>query len=137
MDTADTVTLAVSGSSATAAATPVVVSDTRNTYPGWSVSGQAADFSGSGAAAGASISGNQLGWAPTSTSLAARVTLGDVVAPGAPGLGVTPAVLASAPAGSGFGASQLGADLTLAVPPEATVGGYTGSLSVTAVTAQP
>jgi phosphate transport system substrate-binding protein len=137
VDTADTVTLAVTGNSATAAATPVVVSDTRNTYPGWSVSGQAADFTGSGTATGASIPGNQLGWAPTGMSLAASVTLGGVVAPAAPGLGTAAAVLASAPAGSGFGTSQLGADLTLAIPPEAEVGDYTGSLSVTAVTAQP
>lgn len=61
VDTTDTVTLQVSGSTATAATTPIVVSDTRNTFPGWSVSGQAADFTGLGAASGASISAGQLG----------------------------------------------------------------------------
>jgi hypothetical protein len=137
VDTTDTVTLAVSGSSAAAATTPVVVTDTRNTYPGWSVSGQAADFTGSGTAAGASISGNQLGWAPTSTSLGTNVTLGGIMAPAGPGLGTTAAVLASAPAGSGYGTSKLGADLTLAIPPAAAEGDYTGSLTVTAVTSLP
>jgi hypothetical protein len=137
VDTADTVTLAVNGNSATTATTPVVVSDTRNTYPGWSVSGQAADFTGSGTAAGASISGDHLGWIPTGTSLGTGVTLGPAVAPAAPGLGSTAAVLASAHAGSGFGTSTLGANLALAIPATAAEGGYTGSLTVSAVTALP
>jgi hypothetical protein len=139
VDAADTVTLAVSGSggSATAATTPVTVSDTRNTYPGWSVSGQAANFAGSGTAAGTSISGNQLGWVPTSTSLGAGVTLGAPVAPGGPGLGTTPAILAAAPAGSGYGTSTLGANLTLAILSGTPAGGYTSSLTVDAVTAMP
>ena len=67
VDTADTVTLAVSGSSAAAATTPITLSDTRNTYPGWSVSGQGTNWTGSGTAAGATIPGNQLGWTPSST----------------------------------------------------------------------
>ncbi len=49
VDSTDTVTLAVSGLTATAATTPVIVSDTRNTFPGWAVSGQSAAFTGSGA----------------------------------------------------------------------------------------
>jgi len=48
VDSSDTVTLTVSGSSAAAATTPVTVSDTRNTFPGWSVSGQAGNFTGTG-----------------------------------------------------------------------------------------
>jgi hypothetical protein len=134
VDTTDTVTLTVSGSSATAATTQVAVSDTRNTSPGWSVSGQAAAFTGSG---GASMSGNQLGWTPTSTgTLPSGVTLGGTVAPAAPGLGTTPAVLASASAGSGDGTSTLGADLTLAIPATAAAGAYASSLTATAVTTQ-
>jgi len=136
VDTADTVTLTVSGNTATAATSPIVVSDTRNTFPGWSVSGQAADFTGSGTAAGASISGNQLGWMPTATSLGTGVTLGSTVDP-APGLGTTPAVLAAAHAGSGFGISTLIAHLTLAIPAEAAAGAYTSSLTVSALTALP
>jgi ABC-type phosphate transport system substrate-binding protein len=137
VDTTDTVTLTVGGNNATAATTPITVSDTRNTSPGWSVSGQAADFTGNGTAADASISGNQLGWTPTGTSLGTGVTLGGTVAPAAPGLGATAAVLASAPAGTGAGTSKLGADLTLAIPSEAVAGDYTGALTVTAVTALP
>jgi hypothetical protein len=135
VDTTDTVTLTVSGSSATAATTQVTVSDTRNTSPGWSVSGQAADFTGNG---GASISGNQLGWTPASTgTLPQGVTLGGTVAPAAPGLGTTSAVLASAPAGSGNGTSTLGANLTMAIPATAAAGAYTSSLTATAVTTLP
>jgi hypothetical protein len=77
VDSADTVILVVSGNTATAAATPVVVSDTRNTYPGWVVSGQVDDFTN--AAAGTSISGDQLGWMPTGSSLAPGVLLGRTV----------------------------------------------------------
>jgi hypothetical protein len=51
--TTDTVTLTVNGD--TAAPTPVVVTDTRDTFPGWAVSGEAAGFTGSGTASGASI----------------------------------------------------------------------------------
>lgn len=70
-------------------------------------------------------------------SLGTSVTLGGTAAPGSPGLGSTAAVLASAHAGSGFGTSALGASLTLAIPAAATAGDYTGSLTVTAVTALP
>ena len=65
------------------------------------------------------------------------MTLGSTVDPAAPGLGTTPAVLAAAHAGSGFGISTLIANLTLAIPAEAAAGTYTGSLSVSAVTALP
>jgi len=132
-----TVSLTVSGSSATGALNPITVADTRNTTPGWSLSGQAADFVGSGTAAGGTISGNQLGWAPTDTALGTGVTLGGTVAPASPGLGTTAAVLAQAHAGSGFGTSSLGANLTLAIPAAATAGDYTSSLTVTAVTSLP
>jgi phosphate ABC transporter phosphate-binding protein len=141
VDTTDTVTLAVSGNTATAATPPIIVSDTRNNYPGWSVSCQAGDFTSASAIAGVPISGNQLGWAPTGGSLATGVTLGGTVAPAAPGLGTTAAVLASAPAGvgNGFGTSTLGATLTLAIPPApgSTAGSYSGSLNVSAVESLP
>jgi hypothetical protein len=57
------------------------------------------------------------------------------VAPGSPGLGTTAAVLASATAPLGFGTSVLGANLTLVIPALAFAGPYTGTLTVTAVTA--
>jgi hypothetical protein len=140
VDTTDTVTLLVSGSSATAATTPVVVSDTRNTFPGWSVSGQDSNWTGSGTAAGASISGNQLGWTPTNTgTLPQGVTLGGTVTPASPGLGTTPAVLASVHAGvgNGVGTSTLGANLTLAIPSGQAAGPYSSGLNITAVDTNP
>ena len=141
VDTTDTVTLAVSGSSATAATTPVVVSDTRNTFPGWSVSGQDSNWTGTGTAAGASISGNQLGWTPTSSTspLTQGVTLGPTVPPGSPGLGSTPAVLASVHTGigNGVGTTTLGANLTLAIPSGQAAGPYTSGLNITAVDTNP
>jgi hypothetical protein len=48
-----------------------------------------------------------------------------------------PVTLAYADAGSGYGTSTLGADLTLAVPAATAAGPYSGSLTVTAITAYP
>ncbi|HLK02122.1 MAG TPA: Ig-like domain-containing protein [Streptosporangiaceae bacterium] len=132
-----TVNLTVSGTNATGALNAVTVSDTRNTFPGWSVSGQSANFVGSGTAVGSTISGNQLGWAPTDTALGTGATLGATVAPASPGLGTTAAVLAQAHAGNGFGTSTLGANLTLAIPPTAAAGAYASTLTLTAVTSLP
>ena len=134
---AGTVTLVVSGSAAAGPLNLITVTDTRNAHPGWSVSGQARDFSGSGSAAGVTISGNQLGWAPTGTSLATGAALGPTLAPGRPGLGDTAAVLASAAAGGGAGTSMLGADLTLAIPPTAAPGPYGSTMTITATTSMP
>ncbi len=132
-----TVTLTVSGSTATGSLNPITVSDTRNNYPGWSVTGQEANFTGSGSALGDFISGNQLGWVPSETALATGATLGPTVAPAAPGLGTTAAVLASAAPGGGVGTSTLSAALTLDIPATAVAGPYTGSMTITAVTTGP
>jgi hypothetical protein len=132
-----TVNLAVSGATATGVLNPVTVSDTRNTYPGWSVTGQASNFAGSGTAAGQTISGNQLGWVPTDTSLGTSVTLGATVTPASPGLGTTAATLASATPGHGFGTSALGANMTLDLPALAFAGSYSDTLTITAVTTGP
>ena len=128
------VTLSVSGSSATGVLNPVTVSDTRNTFPGWSVSGQEAAFTGSGSAAGYTFSGNQLGWAPTDISLVNGAVLGPAVAAAGPGLGTTAATLASAVAPNGFGTDVLSAILTLAIPASSAAGPYSGTLTITAVT---
>jgi hypothetical protein len=137
VDTVDVVTLTVNGDTAAAAATPIVVSDTRNTFPGWSVSGQDTGHTGSGT----TIAGNQLGWTPTSTTspLPHGVTLGGPVIPAGPGLGTTPAVLASVQTGldNGFGTVTLGANLTLAIPASLAAGRYTSGLSITSVSADP
>jgi hypothetical protein len=141
VDTADTVTLLASGSNATVPTTPVAVSDTRNTFPGWSVTGQNSNWTGTGTAAGASISGNALGWQPTTSTspLTQGVTLGPPVPPSGPGLGSTPAVLASVHAGqgNGFGTTTLAADLTLAVPNGQAAGPYTSGLIITATETNP
>jgi hypothetical protein len=141
--TANTVnlTVLVSGSTASGPMNPVVVSDTRNSYPGWSVSGQDGTWTGSGAARGATMAGDQLGWVPASSTapLTQGVTLGPVVDPASPGLGSSPAVLASALAGvgNGYGTTTLGAALALLIPPPQAAGDYTGTLTITAVTSNP
>jgi hypothetical protein len=132
-----TLTSDAAGSTATGALNPITVSDTRNTSPGWSVSGQTSDFAGSSTAAGKTISGNQLGWVPTDTALATGATLGGTVTPAAPGLGSAAAVLAQAHAGNGVGTSGLGANLTLLIPGGTTAGPYSATLTVTAVTSLP
>ena len=137
VDTTDVVTLDVSGQTATAPITSVVVSDTRNTFPGWAVTGQSSAFTGSGTAVGATITGDQLGWVPTGIALGDDVSLGPAVGPVGPGLGTTPAILASAPGGHGYGTSTLGANLTLAIPGPAPAGPYTAGLTITAVTSNP
>jgi hypothetical protein len=135
VDTTDVVNLTVAGLTGTGATTAIGVSDTRNTYPGWVVSGQDGAWTGTGTAAGGTISGNQLGWAPTDTALAPGVALGPAVTAAAPGLGSAAAVLASAPhgLGSGYGTSALGANLTLLIPPTAPAGPYTSGLTISAV----
>jgi hypothetical protein len=138
VQTAGTVNLAVSGAHATGPTPPIEVSDTRNTYPGWSLSGQDAAWTGTGTgtAAGSTFSGNQLGWTPTRTALAQGVTLGPTVTPASPGIGTAGAVLASVHAGlgNGFGQSTLGASLNLLIPATAPAGPYTSGLTISAVT---
>jgi Bacterial Ig-like domain (group 3) len=138
VDTTDLVNLTATGLTAAGVTTPIGVSDTRNTFPGWSVSGQDAAWTGTGTAAGGTFSGNQLGWAPTDTVLAQGVTLGATVAPAAPGLG-TAATLASVHAGigNGYGTSTLGANLSLVIPPTVPAGPYTSGLTISAVTSNP
>jgi hypothetical protein len=115
----------------------ITVTDTRNTFPGWSVTGQESNFAGPGTA---SISGNQLGWTPTSTAtLPTGVILGPVVAPASPGLGTTAAVLAQEHSGANTGTSSanLSANLLLAIPAAQAAGTYSGTLTLTAVQSLP
>jgi hypothetical protein len=133
-----TVNLNLSGSTATGTLEDVTVTDTRNTYPGWSVSGQASNFTGTGTAAGATIAGNQLGWVPTAVgSLMDGATLGGTVAPVSPGLGTTAATLASAAANCGFGTNVMSANLTLDIPALQTAGPYASTMTITAVVTGP
>jgi hypothetical protein len=137
VNTSGTVRLTVSGGHATAAMAQVIVLDTRNTFPGWSVTGQDGTWIGSGSAHGASMTGDQLGWTPASDTapLPQGVTVGAAVAPASPGLGSNGAVLASAIPGlhSGYGTVALGAGLDLLIPPGQAAGDYTSGLTITAI----
>jgi hypothetical protein len=139
VDSTDVVTLAATDLSATGTTTPITVADSRNSFPGWSVSGQDGAWTGTGTAAGGTFSGDQLGWTPTDTALAPGVTLGSPVTAANPGLGTTAATLASVHAGlgNGFGTSTLGANLSLAIPATAPAGPYTSGLTISAVTSNP
>jgi len=119
----------------------VTITDTRNTTPGWSVSGQESTFTGPGTN---TIPGTSLGWTPAFMgSAAGGALIGGAVAPtGAdagstgPGLG-TAAVLAHAAVGTGIGTNTVNAALLLDIPATAPPGAYTGSLSITYVTTGP
>jgi hypothetical protein len=145
---------------ATASTTPVVVTDTRTNYPGWSVSGQSTQFSGtipsspagfpaSGTVAAdhgsQTIAADRLGWAPSGNSPAVQgVSLGSPVTAGTTtnGLGDSAQVLAAVHAGTGNGftgtaGDTLSAALTLAIPAGQEAGPYAGFLNITSVNALP
>ncbi|GJF28546.1 hypothetical protein KNE206_12460 [Kitasatospora sp. NE20-6] len=114
----------------------VTVTDTRAGAPGWSVSGQVAQFTSGGNA----INAQNLGWAPALVSKGdgLKVTLGGQVAPanaveandaGALGL-KSSRTLATA---TGLGTAKLGADLTLLAPTSTLAGTYQGVLTLTAI----
>jgi hypothetical protein len=139
VDSSTVVTLAATDLTASGATTPITVNDSRNTFPGWSVSGQDSAWTGTGTAAGGTFSGDQLGWTPTDTKLATGVTVGSAVTPAAPGLGTTAATLASVHAGNGngFGETDLGANLALVIPATVPAGPYASGLTISAVTSNP
>jgi hypothetical protein len=127
--------LTPSGSTATGRLPKVTVSDTRNYFPGWSLSGQASRFKD--ASTGQSVSGNHLGWVPVAVgSLQGGAKLGRAVEAEPPGLGSAPATLAYAMAGCGFGTNALSAKLTLGIP-ETEKGRYAGTVTITYVESQP
>ncbi|MEV4557261.1 Ig-like domain-containing protein [Kitasatospora sp. NPDC049285] len=114
----------------------VTVTDTRAGAPGWSVSGQVAQFT-----SGANLINPQnLGWAPNLVSKGdgLKVTLGGTVNP-ADAVGVndngvlglkSSRTLATA---TGLGTAKLGADLTLLAPTSTLPGTYQGVLTLTAI----
>ncbi|MFC8451527.1 Ig-like domain repeat protein [Kitasatospora sp. NPDC057223] len=114
----------------------VTVTDTRAGAPGWSVSGQVAQF----ASGGNAINAQNLGWAPNLVSKGdgLKVTLGGQVSPanaveandnGALGL-KSARTLAVA---TGLGTAKVGADLTLLAPTSTQAGTYQGVLTLTAI----
>jgi hypothetical protein len=114
----------------------VTVTDTRAGAPGWSLSGQVADFSDGSD----TINGENLGWIPRLVNKVdgLNVNLGGAVAPanavgasdsGALGL-KSSRTLATA---TGLGTAQLGADLSLVAPTSTKAGTYTAVLTLTAM----
>ena len=107
---------------------PITVTDGRDEADGWDVKGSTSDFHGGSN----TIDGNQLGWTPkvTAQNPQSDVVPGQAVAPANPGL-KDAAVLASAEAGKGAGASTLGATLDLDVPADTPAGNYSATLTIT------
>ncbi len=136
--TAATLTLNSTGTSATGSLGTVMVSDSRNTYPGWAVYGEeTTNFVGSGLPSGAtitSIPSDDLGWTPAGT-----VEGGATLGPSSADIGVTagPAVLAEALAGAGFGTDALDPTLTLTIPAGTPAGTYTGDVVITYIEVAP
>jgi hypothetical protein len=96
-----------------------------NGFPGWSVVGQATDFSNPTSTPVGTIPVTALSWTPAPAN-------GDYV-PGGPATGLgTARTLGSAATGHGQGTSILGAGLSLAIPASAPAGGYTSTLTLTA-----
>ena len=121
-------------SSASGTAQPVNILDTRNTFPGWSVSAQATDFTESTSSKRGSTPANDLGWTPTGTLTDA--TLGPAVAPGATGLSAAQ-VWASAAAGHGVTAAtgdNVSASLLLNIPAGSPAATYNSALSISFAT---
>jgi hypothetical protein len=113
--------------------TPAQVTTSRNTVPGWTVSGQVGTFSSSG---GHTFPGSDLGWTPavlSQTTPASGVHFGPVVAPGVtPGL-TAASTWAKATAGAGIGTTRLGAKLTLVIPSTTPPGTYHATFTVSAI----
>ncbi|MFC9330426.1 Ig-like domain repeat protein [Kitasatospora sp. NPDC057015] len=114
----------------------VTVTDTRAGAPGWSVTGQVAQF----ASGTNTINAQNLGWAPNLLSKGdgLKVTLGGQVSP-ANGVGANDSgalglrsarTLAVA---TGLGTAKVGADLTLLAPTSTQAGTYQGVLTLTAI----
>ena len=136
-------TEATNGASATGSIDPVVVTDTRtglaanpavpslvngyNGYPGWSVVGQATDFTAPNSHPAGDIAVANFQWTP-STPAQGDFVLG---AASTAGLG-TAQTLATAAAGHGTGKSTLSASLMLTIPSTAVAGAYTSTLTITA-----
>jgi hypothetical protein len=150
------------GTTGTAATTPIVVTDTYNSYPGWSVTGEATQWNGvtntttqtpSGYPAATDIpadhgsqhmAADDLGWMPTNTgTLPTGVTLGGTIAPDTTtnGLGDAFQPLATGAPGAGSftgaGGVTLGANLTLAIPAGQEEGPYAAFLNIDAMTGTP
>jgi hypothetical protein len=136
-------TEATNGLSASGTIDPVVVTDTRtglapnpsvpslvngfNGFPGWSVVGQATNFTAPNSHPAGTIPVANLNWTPSTPSQ------GDFVLGAATTAGLgTAQTLATAASGHGNGASTLSASLMLTIPSSAPAGAYSSTLTLTA-----
>jgi hypothetical protein len=138
-----TAALTQSGTSAAGALVPVSVADSRtglapnpavpslvngfDGFPGWSVVGQATDFTNPTSHPAGDIPVANFNWTPT-TPATGDFTLGAATTAG---LG-SASTLASAATGHGDGSFTFGANLTLTIPATAPAGAYTSTLTLTA-----
>jgi hypothetical protein len=109
----------------------ILVTDTRETSPSWSLRGQVTDFT----AGEQTFDGGYLGWRPFVNKEAntGGAWQGGEVAPGKDiGLDKSKA-LAIGPAGHPRGTSEIGADMNLQIPIDVTAGHYAAVLTITAV----
>ncbi|WP_238017800.1 substrate-binding domain-containing protein [Dactylosporangium sp. AC04546] len=116
----------------------VAVDESRPGQPGWTLTGQATDFT-SGATV---VPGRDLGWVPAidvpGSDAEGSLVAGPAVPPAlqdpaSAGLGQPGAVLASVPAGSGLGLLRATAGVTLWMPDTAPKGTYTATLTLTLI----
>lgn len=117
----------------------VAVADTRPAQPGWIVTGQATPMVNGDT----TVEAANLGWSPqlvpAGSDAEGTVTAGATVPPRlqsqpSPGLS-SAAVLASTDPGSGLGVQQVGATIRLWLPDTAPKGHYTGTLTLTLISA--
>jgi hypothetical protein len=107
----------------------IEVTDTRVAASEWSLSGQAAAFTGTAG----SFGGEALGWTPVVANAGAGAQAGTAVAPTAAGGLGTAKTLAFATTGHPLGSATVAAALALKVPVSTPAGNYTSLLTITAV----
>jgi hypothetical protein len=113
----------------------VAVQDTRPGQPGWAVTGQVSDLTGTGSR----VPAGNLGWTPVlakGSDAEGTVTAGTGVDPvlktaASRGLGAPGTMLATAPSGSGLGVENLSASVVLWLPDTTPSGVFTGTLTLT------
>lgn len=107
---------------------PILVEDTREDAPAWSISGQASAFS----AGSDSFGAQALGWVPSVTDNTVGAVPGAPVTPGDGGL-ATSRTLVSAPSGHDLGSVLVTTVLNLLAPASTPAGSYSSTLTLTAL----
>ncbi|WP_238007549.1 substrate-binding domain-containing protein [Dactylosporangium sp. AC04546] len=117
----------------------VAVVDSRPPMPGWSVTGRATDL----VSGGTTVAARNVGWFPALVSAGSdaegAVVAGPLVRPNLEDAASTglegAALLASAAQDAGLGTQQLAATMALWMPDTSPKGGYTGTLTLTLISA--